>query len=483
MAELETGFFGKLPSNGDFVRRRVATSFGDAWDNWLQSCVHHSRQMLGEAWLDTYLTSPVWRYWLGRGVIDDSAYAGILLPSVDSVGRYFPFSAFVKVPEPALMTGFMSVQFEWFEQMENLLLNALEADDLSIDALDNEVCAVLSSLPITHAAEFDARQRVDVVSFEQSLSMEQALQVYCLSDEHKSLWWSEGSESVFPCALNVDKLPNAALFTCMLDGQFKARGFQQCWLNGANKPTETPLAPVASAMPTSDSDSTNLQLRFNSYAVTDAGSTRDYNEDNFLDEASRGLWVVADGMGGHSKGDVASQWTVESLKTTALSSDWVTSRDLITKSLDVTNRRLRDLGGEDIVGSTIVLLYCNRGRALCMWAGDSRIYRLTNQGLLEQLTADHSLVASGNQHAPSNVITRAVGVEDDLTLDTVLVEIRKGERFLLCSDGLYSALREDELVHILRTELSANNAADKLIEQSLNNGADDNVTALVVDVL
>src|SRR5215467_11283482 len=98
MSGASVGFFGKLPSHGDFIERRVGAPFRDVWDEWLQRCIATSRQTLGSEWLDCYLTSPMWRFFLSDGIAGATSYAGILLPSVDRVGRYFPLTVVVELP-------------------------------------------------------------------------------------------------------------------------------------------------------------------------------------------------------------------------------------------------------------------------------------------------------------------------------------------------------------------------------------------------
>ena len=88
----EVGFYGKLPCRGDFLQRRVSQDFVDVWDAWLQESLHETRKRLDEAWLNTYLTGPVWRFGLSAGVCGEHTYIGILVPSVDRVGRYFPLT-------------------------------------------------------------------------------------------------------------------------------------------------------------------------------------------------------------------------------------------------------------------------------------------------------------------------------------------------------------------------------------------------------
>lgn len=114
------GFFGKVPSHGDFVARRLPAAFIEPWDAWLQAGMAHSRAQLGDAWLPTYLNSPIWRFALGAGVCGPQAWTGVMMPSVDRVGRYFPFTIACEVdgtgtPAPA-----------WYAALEDLALSALE---------------------------------------------------------------------------------------------------------------------------------------------------------------------------------------------------------------------------------------------------------------------------------------------------------------------------------------------------------------------
>src|ERR1700733_10821549 len=95
---MDVGLYGKLPTHGDFLRRRVTDDFVAAWDEWLQHCIPDGRVALGEAWLETYLTRPVWRFPLSTNVSETAPVAGVLAPSVDRVGRYFPLTLLWSTP-------------------------------------------------------------------------------------------------------------------------------------------------------------------------------------------------------------------------------------------------------------------------------------------------------------------------------------------------------------------------------------------------
>lgn len=229
-----------------------------------------------------------------------------------------------------------------------------------------------------------------------------------------------------------------------------------------------------------------------SAGLTHVGKTRKLNEDALLDAPGKGLWAVADGMGGHAAGDFASASLVEALDKVAvgLSLDRLLSR--ARRQLERVNTRLVAAGRKRqvrIIGSTIVVLVSCGREAAVLWAGDSRVYRLSN-GALELLTLDHSriqeLINSGRltpdeaeQHPEANVITRAVGVADKLELDSKRFDVGDGDTFLLCSDGLSRYVDEASILAALG-ERTCTQACTRLIDAALQTPARDNVTVVVI---
>jgi serine/threonine-protein phosphatase Stp1 len=197
-----------------------------------------------------------------------------------------------------------------------------------------------------------------------------------------------------------------------------------------------------------------------SAARTDPGKVRARNEDAFLDSPQQGLWVVADGMGGHQGGDIASQLIVASLAELPQHEDFDERLKAIRQCLHWLNRRLGQeltvtAGRHDsIMGSTVVALLVEGNRAACIWAGDSRCYLWRGQRLY-QLSKDHSLQqqlideqqmsVEQAAHPAAQALTRAVGAAEQLTLDVLELEVYPGDAFLLCSDGLYQGLSSDAL--------------------------------------
>lgn len=227
-------------------------------------------------------------------------------------------------------------------------------------------------------------------------------------------------------------------------------------------------------------------------AATHVGRVRKSNEDGLLVRSELGLWAVADGMGGHHAGELASAAVVEALSQIEPQESGEALLHCCEERLGEANRAIRDLAfrnGYGIIGSTVVALLIFERRFHCLWAGDSRIY-LVRRGGVTQLTRDHSevdqLVADGRLTQEQarvwpgrNVITRAVGAGDRLELDLQRGELAPGDSFVLCSDGLTSHVEADEIPPLLGGR-RAQEACNELIELALKRGGSDNVTVIVV---
>jgi serine/threonine protein phosphatase PrpC len=230
-----------------------------------------------------------------------------------------------------------------------------------------------------------------------------------------------------------------------------------------------------------------------SAARTHIGVVRALNEDAYLDSARIGLWAVADGMGGHQAGDVASQATIEALAAIPAAASGYALLGAVQAALQQTNRRLLAeaslIGPGAIIGSTVVVLLIRDGHFACLWAGDSRAYRWRDRGL-EVVTHDHSVAqemidrgeitpADARSHAHANLITRALGVAEPLQPDLINGAIEPGDVFLLCSDGLTGAVPDEEIAEILAAH-PLDSAADALVARALEHGAKDNLTLVLV---
>ena len=237
-------------------------------------------------------------------------------------------------------------------------------------------------------------------------------------------------------------------------------------------------------------------LSWQSCGITNVGKVRKLNEDSLLERPEMGLWLVADGMGGHSAGDVASQMIAENLKKIHEGISLERYIDDVEDRLLKVNEQLlqksRETTKRNTIGSTVVVFIAYQKYCVYIWAGDSRLYRL-REGNLRQMTTDHSQVElyveqglisreEAAVHPHGNMITRAVGATDELYLDMDIQTMRSGDRYLLCSDGLTKHLVDFEIEDILREEENTEDTCKILIDLTLERGAGDNVTAIVVDV-
>ena len=231
-----------------------------------------------------------------------------------------------------------------------------------------------------------------------------------------------------------------------------------------------------------------------SAGVTDKGRVRGHNEDAFLDTPQNSLWVVADGMGGHTAGDVASKMIVDRLGKVQQKPDPAAFMDVVEDELYAVNEALRQHAKErnvQLIGATVVALLATKDYFMCGWAGDSRAYRYKD-GQFQQISRDHStaqeMMDTGQftadqlkQTKPQgNTITRAVGGEVKLYLDWALAGYEPGTQFLLCSDGLTKEVSDRRIAEELAKNLPPQQAAENLVKLALDAGGRDNVTALVV---
>jgi serine/threonine protein phosphatase PrpC len=227
-------------------------------------------------------------------------------------------------------------------------------------------------------------------------------------------------------------------------------------------------------------------------SATDQGLVRSNNEDAFLIDDQRALFAVADGMGGHRGGEVASHTAIESLRA-AIANGIPLHEAIVGANTAVISRAAGDdeLTG---MGTTMTALIAVGGRQLLIGhVGDSRAY-LLHDGTLSRATDDHSLVEElvregrltpeqAESHPRRSVVTRALGVDENVDVDLYTLDIEAGDRVVLCSDGLTTMVRERDIERIARTEPDPQRLAEALVAAANSAGGEDNTTVIVVDVI
>jgi len=486
---VEIGFYGKLPSHGDFLRRRVSDAFVGVWDPWLQECVSASREALGEDWLDVYLTSPAWRFGCAPGICGPAPVVGLMVPSVDRVGRYFPLTLVAELPGGASVVAAASQVAAFFDAAERLVIETLAAEYVDVDtfddhlmqlaeergpfslapavALDRAAAAVLNDHP-------QACWQIPIGSLPQLAPALEELLSQRLSAVYDPLvlWWTAGSSIVEPSCLIAKGLPRPDSFAALLDGSWAERQWRSIPARAASDTfSDTLVSPVRAP-------------QFRSVAATNVGKVRSINQDAFVERSEVGLWAVADGLGGETEGEVASRMVCDALADFTPEATFEDTIEGARERVRQVNELLDRAAARSIngvrSGSTIVALLARGNRCAVLWAGDSRLYRWRS-GRLHRLTRDHNLAElEGATGRDVHAVTRAVGGESTLTLDLHRDSVRLGDRYLLCSDGLTRAVPDGQIRAWLE-HADIGGAVKGLIRATLDAGAPDNVTVLIVE--
>ncbi len=237
---------------------------------------------------------------------------------------------------------------------------------------------------------------------------------------------------------------------------------------------------------------------WNGHGQTDIGTVRSENQDSFACINTCGIWCVADGMGGHKEGSIASHLVTQSLESLeALQfsnfSELLKHAQLV---LDEANTALCDMSKsfyvDDVIGTTVVALLIHQEQAAVLWAGDSRLYRMRGNNF-ELITRDHTqyealinqgVISAGTpegSHPASHVLTRALGVSPHTSLELKYLDLEAGDTFLMCSDGLSNMIEQLELGKTLYYSEDKQRAVANLLNMALARHANDNITALIVD--
>ena len=234
-------------------------------------------------------------------------------------------------------------------------------------------------------------------------------------------------------------------------------------------------------------------------ASSDIGLVRKINQDSFYipENSSLPLFMVADGMGGHNAGEIASVMAIDKIREWMVenSTELTTIRKIrksVVKSVEYANRHIyyhaKEIEGCNGMGTTLTMVYVLGDKIVVGHVGDSRVYMISSNEM-HQITQDHSLVqqllvegriskSEAKSNPQKNVITRAVGTSSEIEVDVLTVDIKKDDTVVLCSDGLTNMVPEDELRNLFINETDIQSACEKAIEEAKLKGGSDNITVL-----
>ncbi len=420
--------------------------------------------------MQAYLNAPIWRFVFGPNLCGSAPTLGVMMPSVDRVGRYFPFVIAAQLPGCASPTTVFHTAGDWFEAAEALILTTLD-DDFDFDKFDVTVSELgMPKYQLVNDRQTQGTVRLDADKPDALLPAYARILDNTLmgSKAPFSLWRTHGSEKVRASVLLSPGLPAPTNFAAFLDGNWDAWGWEGSDSDELNE-TEFPVLILKPLM--------NVVASARSHP----GTRRRANEDALLVRSDIGIWAVADGVGGHDVPAEASHTVIQHLNSLLVPISFGGGLADVRATLEDANTALRaratELSDTAVVASTVVALLMYGGHYSIMWSGDSRGYRF-RQGCLSCLTKDHV-------SKPRGPVTHAVGAEPSLFIESVHDKVEAGDHYLLCSDGLSAALDDDAIADILLDACvkgSVEGAAEALLQEALVAGARDNVTVILVNV-
>lgn len=426
-----SGYFGKVPTQGDFIARGLPRPLVDALDHWLRACVRESQRQMGQRWLDAFLVAPIWRFALPPGVAGADAVLGVMMPSVDRIGRYFPL-IIAATPKAASMEGNSPPVEAWCAAAEQLALSTLE--------------------PSFSMAEFDtdAERLTLLASAIPTASVSQQR----LEPPHTSHWWQSPSstENTF-CAQGLPQ-PHEFAARFMIDAT-----------SAAPNPAPAPIEPATPHV-LLDVDCAGASLKGTRSAVL---------TDMTVLSGNRQAMSLVSGVGAHPGMPGAVKVVGDTL---AAIENPFSMNDLIAEAkgkLGTANALLRARGipAGDVFAASTVTLLVQAQRYAILWAGNARAY-LLRDGALSCLTRDHT------ETRLPNILTRAIGGAATLSLDSAIGRALPGDRFLLCSQGVVMSATDVELGETLASAASAHHAATHLTQDAIISGATLDASALAV---
>ncbi|MEM9762335.1 MAG: type VI secretion system-associated protein TagF [Pseudomonadota bacterium] len=449
-----TGYFGKVPTHGDFVSARLDLRTLEALDAWLQACIRQSQAMLGREWLNAFLVAPVWRMAFGPGVCGAQPVLAVMMPSVDRVGRYFPLVLAVPVPKAAIGIDDLIEASNWYDASERLILSTLE-EGFSLGAFD------------ATAAQLSISPRVVETP---------------VPDPLAALCWTNGSETAAPRAFVADALPPTEAFAPMITGSLMPLEFGALGVTEIPRAPRTPsadhtpapdLAPGVDHAPVTGRAAISIEAA----AASLKGARERQHAEATTVTPDHQLFAVVSGIGDRPESAIAARIVSDALTTVEAP---FSMSDLVAEAKGKLGKahtliRTRSAGAADPAAATVAALLVQGRRYTVVWAGAVRCF-LLRAGTLHMLTRDHV-----ETRLPM-LLTRVIGGADPLSPDTAIGHVEPGDRFLLCSRGLHAALADAELAETLLRAKTPAAAAQALTQDALIAGADHSATALAVFV-
>lgn len=451
------GFYGKLPSHGDFVSEGLDRELVGAFDNWLQTGMHACADVFADRWSAVFSNSPPLRFIIERGIWGRSAYAGVLLPSKDRVGRKFPLIVLAQLNDFRQHPRTLYLDDTWFMAAEALAETSMAADF--------EMPRFTSSIK---------RLRLPKPRGEED-------ELHVSTGNPTSLWWYIDAESRRPRGMKFQGKPAATDFVKLFRDQTEPEkpaspqktdtppraSENRSGLKLASEETATKTPPVTAKAP-------ERAAIVYSYA-THAGTRLATNADALFVSRDPALFAIADGVGDATSAVEAARLTTNAFTEIGDSERAETILQDIKGKLGTVNsllfsrqfatelsRPMASVVAASVVGETMSVI----------WSGDARAY-LLRDGTMHPLTRDHVSVGMKRQ------LSQCVGISQQFRPSAVTDQWKPDDRLLLCSYPLLQALQERTVAEILH-DTPVNDCANALMQEALIENARENISAIVI---
>ncbi|WP_208354158.1 type VI secretion system-associated protein TagF [Pseudaestuariivita rosea] len=440
-----SGYFGKIPTHGDFVSNYLDRGFITKLDDWLQASIRESQTQLGEKWLDAFLVSPVWRIAFPAGIWGPLPVLTVMMPSVDRVGRYFPLTLSTTLPQPRITPKRLRSADFWFNQAERLVLSTLEQDFAlpNFDSATHELAP-----PATYKI-------VDQNPYEPG------------EDRQNVFWWTRETQRV---PIVTTGLPKPEEFSHFLS---RPEPPKRAIAAVKQKTPPEPEAPPKPTTPEAPPPRVPLDVEFGTSSTR--GATSRINSDGWYVSDNKQLYALIGGQGDMPINVSAAKTIVDTL---SVIDSTFSMNDLVAETKGKLGRahallRAQDLPGRPSAVASAVVLLIEGQRYSVLWAGNARAY-LLRDGELHALTRDHV-----DAKLPM-ILTRSIGGVNQLTLDSGIGQVRDGDRFLMCSAGVHNALSQNDIKETLANESSPEKTATVLTQDAVISGGSLDATALAM---
>jgi type VI secretion system protein ImpM len=440
------GFFGKVPSHGDFVASGVSATFREALDLWLQAGLEMGRETLGPEWKRQFETMPIWRFVVPHGLWGPATHVGVLLPNADRVGRRFPLVVAAQLSDYREDPRQLCFDNTWFTAAEALAETSLTHE---FDLAGFPAAIKRLRLPYARDAEDDGREQGSASRF-----------------AHATLWWTISPETRKAHGFSTEGAPTPADFLKLLEIGRPA---------AVDLPEEVEPAPVRIDAEEAASETPGGTLVVERGYATHPGTRQTVNGDALLVSRTPLLLAVADGIGDDIRAKEAAKTIANTVSTTMAQETLANLVQEVKGKLGRAQGLLQasSAGADEPRASVVVLAGIGDDFAV-IWAGDARCY-LMRDGMMRALTRDHVEVGLRRR------LSRSVGGARQLVPDVVTDSFQDGDRLLLCSAPLSRVLDERAIAGVM-AETPVDEAAAALVQESLIAGVRENVSAIVIGI-